>query len=216
MKTTSHFRKAFSLVGWMFILGILAFLFVLLLPGGGRCGGSRTAAPRVACLNNLRQIGLGFQMFGEDHGGRFPMALSSAQGGSMEFNTAATTHRHFQCISNYLVNAKVFACPADEQVVVTNIWFLKNENLSFFLGLKATATNRTLLLAGDRNLSTNKVPLKTGIHHLGTNSNAGWTKEIHKKTGNVLLADGSARKVSSEQLLAQIRAASGTNRISLP
>ena len=54
----------------------------------------------------------------------------------MEFNTGADTFRHFQVMSNELSTPKILACPADTRAAANNFFRLKNQNVSYFVGLE--------------------------------------------------------------------------------
>jgi prepilin-type N-terminal cleavage/methylation domain-containing protein/prepilin-type processing-associated H-X9-DG protein len=62
-------KGGFTLIELLVVIAIIAILASLLLPALARAKGS---SKRASCLSNLRQIGLGFSMYGGDHDGRFP------------------------------------------------------------------------------------------------------------------------------------------------
>jgi prepilin-type processing-associated H-X9-DG protein len=72
---------------------------------------------------------------------------------------------------------------------------LNNSNISYFVGIDANRTNRQMILAGDRNLTNGMAP-RNGLIELTTNRLTSWTSEMHKRVGNVALADGSVQMVS--------------------
>jgi prepilin-type processing-associated H-X9-DG protein len=156
----------------------------------------------ICCNCRLKQIGLAFRIFGSDHGGAFPMAVSTNKGGSMEY--ASETFRHFQVLSNELSTPKLLACPADTRKPSPGFSALSDANISYFLGLEAKESAPHVLLAGDRNLMTNGVLVRSGLLELTTNLTVGWTTQMHKHAGNVAFGDGHVDSLSSNRLQEQL------------
>jgi prepilin-type processing-associated H-X9-DG protein len=65
---------AFTLVELLVSIAVMALLVSILLPS---LSNARAQARRIVCGSNLRQMGLAFQMYAGDHGGRcMPLAYS--------------------------------------------------------------------------------------------------------------------------------------------
>ncbi|HWF17626.1 MAG TPA: prepilin-type N-terminal cleavage/methylation domain-containing protein [Verrucomicrobiae bacterium] len=63
------YRRAFTLVELLVVIAIIALLAALLLPS---LVSAKERAKNVACMSNLRQLGIAIQSYAEDWGGRIP------------------------------------------------------------------------------------------------------------------------------------------------
>ena len=192
MKTakSNQTTNGFTLVEVLVVLGIIAILAALLLPA---LVGGKMRAQRVWCESNLRQTGLAFHLFAHDHGGKFPMAVSTSDGGSREFAENGRLvngnfyfgFRHFQALGNNLGTPKILICPSDTRLVATNFAALQNANVSYFVGVDAEFSRPMSVLAGDGNLATTGTLLRGA-----SGGRLAWTSTQHRFKGNVLFADG--------------------------
>jgi type II secretory pathway pseudopilin PulG len=208
-------KPGFTLVGLLVIIAVLVILAAMLLPALAR---AKQKAQRINCVNNLKQTGLAFRIWEGDNGDKYPMAVSTDKGGTMEFTTGADTFRHFQVMSNELSTPKILICPADTRTIANNFVHLKNQNVSYFVGLDANEEFPQRFLDGDRNITGESEP-ENGILKLVSGQRVSWTRDIHVNQGNVGLSDGSVQQYSNSDLRNALRNSgdpTNTWRIGLP
>jgi competence protein ComGC len=80
-------RNAFTLLELFILVAALAILSAIFLPAMR----NPCSCQKINCTDNLKQIGLAFKTWALDNGDRFPMRVSTMDGGAMELNAGSAT-----------------------------------------------------------------------------------------------------------------------------
>jgi len=94
-RSTASAKSAFTLIELLVVIAVIAILAAMLLPALGR---AKESGRRIACLNNLRQLGLASQMYVNENQGCYP-----------ERNQKSRWPDRFY--DSYGKNIKVLLCP---------------------------------------------------------------------------------------------------------
>jgi prepilin-type N-terminal cleavage/methylation domain-containing protein/prepilin-type processing-associated H-X9-DG protein len=149
-------RRAFTLIELLVVIALIALLASLLLPALAR---AKSSGERTVCLNNTRQLGLGWLLYSDDHNGQLPYNL----GGDVKVRGVA---------------------PASYLNWVNNVmdWELHSANTNLVtiteasLGPYSGKTTRIYRCPSDRVLS-------------GVQRRAGWTARIRSYSMNAMIGD---------------------------
>jgi len=151
--------RAFTLIELLVVIAIIGILAALLLPA---LSSAQRRAQRIACVNQLRQTGLGCKVWANDNDDRFPIQVPSALGGPLNQAQLATApyvasyvYQVFAVLSNELATPKLVVCPSDVRNAARDFSTaggFNNLALSFFVGKDASDVSPQMLLFGDRNI----------------------------------------------------------------
>jgi type II secretory pathway pseudopilin PulG len=213
--------KAFTMLELLVVLLLVIVLVGALIPSLSH---RKKKAIRIQCINNLKQVGLGFRIFEQDHG-KYPMQFRTNDFDGPAYASDKLMFRYFQSLSNELSNPKYLTCPQDRQrhAAINFDADLDSSHVSYFIGLNAKGDKPTSLLAGDRNLVAETQPAK-GVLEITPNQAAdssspaiSWSNEIHTNVGHVLFADSHVDRLNSPKLREALRDTTlTTNRLVFP
>ena len=205
MKTqcATNRSRGLTRVELLVVIVVVALLAVLLLP---ILAAAKRKSARLGCVNCLKQVNIAFRLWEGDNGDKYPMQVILTNNETMKLVTHGNAYLLWQTMSNELNTPKILHCPNDNErtAAVSFSQGFSDANISYFFSLDAFESYPQMILDGDDNLAMDGARVKPGILNLWTNSSIAWTKERHRGSGNIGMADGSVQQTTGAGLSSAI------------
>ncbi len=203
------------------VAGVIALLAAVVLPG---VANTATRYNRLLCLNNLRQIGVAFRAWGNDHGDFVPLrtpmkygGLGRNPGGAVAYARAGEAWYDLAHLSNQLGSPMILTCPGDTLKVPNQVstWAdlfqSKNSSISYAVSPEVHPSQPQSVVSMDRNIQASGLGnCSIGITGIGAgylnvataelDPHVGWTNALHYPMGNLLLNDGRVVEAAQDRL----------------
>jgi competence protein ComGC len=221
-KTSGHCSQAQAFTRLECLLCVVAVM-LLVSVAVPSLASTRNRSQRAICVDNLRLIGQGMQLWGVDHDNQYSWQVNAFEGGTRPASGAkpAAAWYEFSFLSNQLVTPKILVCPSDTVRArnAADTWGNSTNGGYFNAKYRDNATSYAINVhcflgdpkspvCSDRNLRVDS--LLSGACSLGFNniyqilpfptSIAAWTNAIHGLTGNILTAEGSVLQIPDSGL----------------
>jgi prepilin-type N-terminal cleavage/methylation domain-containing protein/prepilin-type processing-associated H-X9-DG protein len=191
VRTRKSINRAFTLIELLVVIAIISILASMILPALSR---AKDKGVSIYCVNNLHQLGLAMQMYGDDYNDRLPTSFAPiAVPGAGAWTNAPAPWT--VTLLDYYRNTNVLRCPALNQKYHQSgfSYFMGSRGFAVLNGGPASVIWRSIItpsayvLSGDCNFSAD--PQNADLNNNDVDTLFGFPSTIHNSRVNVLFAD---------------------------
>jgi prepilin-type N-terminal cleavage/methylation domain-containing protein/prepilin-type processing-associated H-X9-DG protein len=190
---------AFTLIELLVVMAIISILAAKLLPA---LGNAKEKGVTIYCVNNLRQLGMSMEMYGDDSSERLPVTSADV----LTPGTGAFGNSWAASLMPYYQNTNVLRCPA------LNAKY-NQSGYSYFMGsigpfvlagspssgvsvdMRIVIPTSFYIISGDCNYPSD--PTNADLNNSYTNISFALTSPIHNNRVNILFADWHVKNYKS-------------------
>ena len=202
--------KGFTLIELLVVLAVIAILTAILLPA---LSGAKAKAQHVVCLNNLKQLTLGWLLYIDENDDFLPKNDGAGNGGSYGGSWVtgnaktdpSTANIRAGTLFRYAKNAEIYRCPTDKSTVTGSpgLRRFRSYSLSGYLGspghlsrypeIRAPGTDSVFVFIDEEHESIEDGIF--GIFRAPANRWINMAADRHRRMGSLSFADGHVSKI---------------------
>lgn len=129
--------KGFTLIELLVVIAIIAVLAAMLLPALAQ---AKQKAQTTRCKSNLRQLGLGYAMYADDHDARYPISGNVIAWNQIDPGTGNPSW--MQQLIAYAATTNVYRCPSDQKWIFS---YFNGARAAFVQAGRAAPINTRLI-----------------------------------------------------------------------